>query len=396
MRLISRRSWLGSAIKVAAVSMAVACGPRTSPSAVPASNTATAPPAQSPPGGQPGQAPSARTLRPLELPFCSQVLCILPFEVARQRGFFEAEGLNVSLIYMRGGTQAINALLSGSAEFAGSGFDLVVQSVASGRPAVSIASTSRLPFFALAVSPHASFIRSIHDLAGKRIGVGNLATTDHLVARYLLNREGLDPSQVEFVATGPNLFEQLVRGQIEAGMVQEPGLTLLERAGGSVLVNLMKLDDAQKYLGGPYHFMGLHTRPEVLANKPETARGLVRALAKGTRWILDNPGETSVKAAPPELVAGGDVEVFAGAVDRYRKDLYPDSAMFLPELVERVIDVQRQSGAIEPSQTVNADELFTNEFAADSLALIPDAERPRPAGVEPRPVRASLGVEPSA
>ncbi len=293
-------------------------------------------------------------------------MCILPFEVARQRGFFEAEGLSVSLIYMRGGTQAINALLSGRAEFAGTGFDLVVQSVAVGKQAVSIASASRLPFFALALSPNAASIRTIQDLAGKRIGVSNLSTTDHLVALYLLIREGLDPSAVEFVAAGPNLFERLVRGQIEAGMVQEPGLTLLERAGGRVLVNLMKLDDARKYLGGPYQFMGLHTRPEVLASKPETARALVRALARGTRWILDNPSQSAVKAAPPELVAGGDAEVFASALDRHKRDLYPQDARFLLESVERVIDVQRQSGAIEPSQTIRADDLFTNEFASEA------------------------------
>lgn len=298
----------------------------------------------------------------MELAFCSQVLCILPFEVARQRGFFAAEGLDVSLTYMRGGTQAINALLAGSVDFVGTPIDLVVQTVARGKQAVMIASTSRLPFFALVAGPQAAGVRSIRDLAGKKIGVGNLGTTDHLMAQYVLVREGVDPSSVEFVALGPNLYEQLVRGQVDADMVQEPSLTLIQRAGGRVLVNFMRLEDTQRVLGGPYQFMGLNTRPEVLASKAETARKLIRGLIKANRWILESPGSAIVKAIPSELVAGGDLDLFAAALDRYKRDLYPADGKLDPDSVARVIDVQRQSGAIEPGTALRAEQVFTNQY----------------------------------
>lgn len=291
---------------------------------------------------------------------------MLPFEVARQRGYWAAEGLDVNLVYMRGGTQAMNALLAGSVDFIGTPIDLVVQTVAKGKDAIMIASTSRLPFFALVVGPRATGIRSIKDLAGQKIGVGNLGTTDHLMAQYLLAKEGVDASTVEFVALGPNLYEQLARGQVEAGMVQEPSLTLVERAGGRVLVNFMRLEDSQQALGGPYQFMGLNTRPEVLATKSDTAQKLVRGLVKANRWILDNPGEAIVKAAPAELVAGGDVELFAATLDRYKRDLYPADGRLVVDSVQRVIDIQRRSGAIEAGQTVQAEQVFTNKYVPES------------------------------
>jgi NitT/TauT family transport system substrate-binding protein len=364
LHMVSRRSMLRTVAKAAALAPVVACSP------APGAPAPTAAPANPEPAAQAAAptaaAPAATVLETVELAFCSLVMCILPFEVARQRGFFAAEGLDVNLTYMRGGTQAMNALVAGSLDFVGNGFDLVVQTVAKGKQVLMVGTTSRLPFFAMVAGPQASGVRSVKDLAGKKIGVVNLGTTDQLLGQYVLVKEGVDPDSVEFVALGPNIYEQLVRGQVEAAMVQEPALTLTERAGGRVLVNFMRLDDSQRYLGGPYQFMGLHTRPDVLTTKAETARKLVRGLGKANRWILDNPGSAIVQAAPSELVAGGDVEVFAASLDRYKKDLYPPSPRISTEWVQVVIDVQQKSGALEAGKTIRPEDVFTNQYVTEA------------------------------
>ncbi len=358
---VARRALLGATAKIGALLALAACTGKPSAAPAEAPRAAGAPAST----GAPGAAPSG-VLEAVELAFCSQVLCILPFEVARQRGFFAAEGLDVNLVYMRGGTQAINALLAGSVDWVGTPVDLLIQTVAKGKDAIMIASTARLPFFALAVSPRASGIQSVRDLAGQKIGVANLGTTDHLITQYLLTKERVDPNSVEFVALGPNLYEQLARGQVEAGMVQEPSLTLVERAGGKVLVNFMRLEDTQRFLGGPYQFMGLNTRPDVLATKADTGRKLARALIRANRWMLENPGAAIVGAAPEDLVAGGEVEVFAAALDRYKQDLYPSDGRLVLDSIQRVIDVQQQSGAIEPGQTVRAEQVYTNQYLPEA------------------------------
>jgi NitT/TauT family transport system substrate-binding protein len=386
-RIVSRRAAFGVTMKASALSLLAACSPAASPTAVqPAASPAaqaTAAPASQPAAttvpvaqptaapvaqptaaavAQPTAAPAAGPLEKVELAFCSQVLCILPYEVARQRGFFAAEGLDVELVYMRGGAQAMSALLAQSIDWVGTPMDLVVQAAAKGQKAIQLVSTARLPFFALVTSPKAQDVGGVKDLAGKKIGVGNLGTTDHLMAQFLLKNANVDPNSVEFVALGPNLYDILVQGQVDAGMVQEPSLTLLERAGGKSLVNFMSLKDAQTHLGGPYQFMGLNTRPEVLERKTETARKLVNALVKANKWMLDSPGARVVEAAPSELVAGGNVELFANVLDRHKADLYPADGKLDGASIQRVIDIQRSSGALGTNAEFKAEDLFTNKL----------------------------------
>lgn len=368
----------GSAAPTAAPTTAPAAAPTKAPAAAPATAPTTAPAAPTQPAKveatkpaatqQPAAAatPAAASkpaggLEKVQLAFCSQVLCILPYEVARRRGIWEAEGLDVELIYMRGGAQAMNALLAGSMEWVGTPMDLVVQGAAKGKPVVQLASTARLPFFAMVAGPSAG-VASTKDLAGKKIGIGNLGTTDHLLAQFLLRRAGVDPSSVEFVALGPNLYDLLLKGEVHAGMVQEPGLTLLQKNGGKVLVNFMSVSDAKQYLGGNYQFMGLNTRPEVLEAKTQTAQKLVRGLVKANKWILGNPGAEIIKAAPSELVAGGDIEVFAKALDQHKADLYPGDGVIDEDAVQRVIDVQAQSGVLKDAPPFKATDLFTNKL----------------------------------
>ncbi len=134
-----------------------------------------------------------------------------------------------------------------------------------------VTSTSRLPFFALVTAPdQAEAITSVADLRGKKVGVGTVGSTDDLLLRYLLRQNGLQEEDVETIGLGPNLLEQLTSGQVDAGMVQEPSLTLSTREGSRVLVNFMNLKETQEQLGGAFQFMGLNTRPDVLEDPNES------------------------------------------------------------------------------------------------------------------------------
>lgn len=76
----------------------------------------------------------------------------------------------------------------------------------------------------------------------------------------------MDPDTVEFATLGTNLFHALRLGQVDAGMVQEPSLSMLTEQGASLLFNAMDLEDAEAYFGGAYEFMGVSVRrdePEI-------------------------------------------------------------------------------------------------------------------------------------
>ena len=194
----------------------------------------------------------AKAQETIWLAFCGQLLCVVPYEVARARGHFAEEGFDIELVYTRGGSAAMQALVGGAVEYAGTSFDVVLQAVANGAAVRRFASTGRLPLYALAASPQqAAAIDDPADLQGKTVGISGLGNADHALVLYLLERAGADPGQVSFAAIGTNLFDALRLGQVDAAMLQEPALSLIVEQGGRELVNFMEIAHQRRTWGVP-------------------------------------------------------------------------------------------------------------------------------------------------
>lgn len=287
-------------------------------------------------------------LRQVRLAFCGQLLCVVPYEFTRARGFFADEGLDVELIYTRGGNAAMQALVGGAVEYAGTSFDVALQAFANGAAIERFATTGRLPLFALATAPRtAESITDIEALAGRTVGVSALGNADHVLALFLLSRAGVDPQRVSFATLGTNLYDALRLGQIDAGMVQEPALTLVQQAGGRVLFNAMELEQAEAFLGGAYEFMGVSVRSADKAARLDEMRALARALERGLQALQDAPVEDIIATLPEELIAGGDIAQLEAILAQYRRSLYPETVTIDLAATERVQDSQLIAGILE-------------------------------------------------
>ncbi len=291
--------------------------------------------------------PAAAQGKPIKLAFCSQLLCVVPYEVARAGGHFTKEGLEVELIYTRGGNAAMQSLVGAAVDYAATSLDVALQAYARGADIRRFASTGRLPLFAAATAPgRASDIQRIEDLAGRTVGVSALGNADHALMLYLLRQAGVDPAQVQFATLGPNLLEALRQGQVDVGLVQEPALTLVVRAGGRVLVNAMDAKDAQRFLGGAYEFMGVAVRtPDISARRPEMEK-LARALRNALQSLQTMPPEDLVKALPRELTTGADLGELQDVLLRYRGSLYPTTVAIDLAAATRVSDSLKVAGLI--------------------------------------------------
>src|SRR3989454_9496106 len=62
---------------------------------------------------------SAAQGKQIKLAYCSQLLCGVPYEVARSAGYFKDHGLDVQLVYTRGGNAAMQALIGGAGDHRG-------------------------------------------------------------------------------------------------------------------------------------------------------------------------------------------------------------------------------------------------------------------------------------
>src|SRR5256885_4187893 len=136
----------------------------------------------------------------IKLAYCSQLLCGVPYEVARSAGLFKKHGLDVQLIHFRGGNAAMQALVGGSIDYAATALDVAVQAYANvGADIRRFAVTGRLPLFALVTAPsNAARIPSIGGLEGKTVGISALGNADHALTLYLLREAGVDSEKVRF------------------------------------------------------------------------------------------------------------------------------------------------------------------------------------------------------
>ena len=300
----------------------------------------------------------------LSLAFCGQLLCVVPYEVTRVRGHFADQGFDVELIYTRGGNAAVQALVGGAVDYAGSSFDVALQAAANGAAIRRVASTGRLPLFALAVAPDRSAeIDAVADLEGRTVGVSALGNADHALLLFLLDQAGADAASVQFATVGTNLFDALRIGQVDAAMVQEPALSLITEAGGRELVNFMELDEARRHVGGAYEFMGVAVRAAERDERLDEIRRLATALERGLADTRTLPPADVVAALPAALVAGGDLGQLEAIVERYRLSLYPERVTVDLDAAGRVARAQEIAGLLEPGQ-VDLDTLVD----ADALA----------------------------
>jgi NitT/TauT family transport system substrate-binding protein len=277
--------------------------------------------------------------RPVKLAFCSQLLCITPYEVAVKGGHFKKHGLEVELVYTRGGNAAMQAMVGGAVDYAATALVVAIQAYAKGADIRRFCTTGRLPLFALATAPKtAKEITSVKQLEGRTVGVSALGNADHALLLYLLAKAGVDKSKVQFATMGVNLLEGLRQGQVDAGLVQEPALTLVERQGARVLFNAMDYEDARKQFGGAYEFMGVAVRTADIEARRAEMGALAQALSDALADLRKLTGADLVGALPSTLTAGLDKKLFGEILVRYRDSLYPESVKIDPAASQRVAD----------------------------------------------------------
>src|SRR5215204_4160113 len=303
--------------------------------------------------------PAARSThaqgKQIQLAYCSQILCGVPYEVARSSGIFRDHGVDVQFVYSRGGNAAMQALVGGAVDYAATSLDVAIQAYANvGADIRRFAVTGRLPLFAVVTSPKtADKIKSIKDLEGRTVAVAALGTADHALTLYLLQQAGADAKKVQFATMGVNLLEALRQNQIDVGLVQEPALTLVKRAGGRVLMNAMDLEEAKSHLGGSFEFMGVAVRAkEIEQRKPEMI-ALTKALAEALKALRTMSGDQLSASFPKEMTTGLDLKEFGEIILAHRESLYPEAVTIDLDSAKRVQQSLIVGGMIKPDASIS-------------------------------------------
>ena len=88
----------------------------------------------------------------------------------------------------------------------------------------------RYPGMVLAVSPEAKDIKSIKDLAGKAVGVSAPGSSTDFFLKYLLAKNGIDPTSASVVGIGldATAVAAMEHGKVQAAVMLDPAATLMQ------------------------------------------------------------------------------------------------------------------------------------------------------------------------
>ena len=211
---------------------------------------------------------------PVRIGVVSRSTLDMPYYVARDRGFFREEGIEVEIVLVRS-SLSVQALLSGSIDFATATGTAVSAAVSGADVRVIFAMTDR-PSFDLIAHPS---IATIQQLRGRKIGYGGIGGLSETIVRQILTSNRVPLDQVTFLALNASdlTYPSLKAGVIDAAMLQIPPTFLAQDEGYRKLA-----------AGADYYRVvqgGLTTTRAALADRPELAVRMIRAALRAVRLI---------------------------------------------------------------------------------------------------------------
>jgi NitT/TauT family transport system substrate-binding protein len=223
-------------------------------------------------------APALEAAEKVRIAITNLNMSFLPAGVALKRGFFKDEGLDVEIIRMNTPT-TVTALMTGDIGYTLL-FGSVVRAALRGMPIRALAGLLDAPTHALIAKPE---YKSLKDLKGKVLGIGNFGGTDDVAARLMFKHFGVDPEkELKVVVLGSDRarLAGLKENLVDVAVVAPPGDSLGKQMGFHVL--------ARAYEVFKFPFIGAGANVKTIKENPIEARKVVKALIRANRFIRDD------------------------------------------------------------------------------------------------------------
>jgi NitT/TauT family transport system substrate-binding protein len=214
----------------------------------------------------------------------------VPSLVAKAKGFFKEEGLDVDVRALPRGAIAIDAVSNGSLQFAEAANAAFFHAVDKGVPLVSIGVSSRGYTGKLLVANRNAGMKTLADLKGKHLAT-QVGTGMYTVLLMLLERQGLKLS--DFNITNLRVVDMptamATSTNIDAVLGWEPSIQRIVQAGkGKVMLTSKQLEDMA---GITYPFLVVTTRTYAKEHAGIVQK-LMNGYAKADEYIAKHHDET--------------------------------------------------------------------------------------------------------
>jgi NitT/TauT family transport system substrate-binding protein len=216
---------------------------------------------------------------------------VAPLHLGKAKGFFEEEGLDLTIENTTGGAVSVPGVVSGSFDFAfGNTVSLMVardqgldlKYVVNG----TRASNEDDVDFAGVVVAKDSDIQTVTDLEGKTVSSNNLANIGDTTIRTAVDKAGGDGSSLKFVEVAfPDALAAVENGQVDAALILEPFLTSAIKSGARVVSWPYRGTHPNLDIGGYF------TSADKIKQDPELVEKFTAAMTKSMNYAQENPDE---------------------------------------------------------------------------------------------------------
>ncbi|MFD8546490.1 ABC transporter substrate-binding protein [Streptomyces sp. NPDC059649] len=288
----------------------------------------------------------------------------LPARLTQQLGYFEDEGVHVTLLTEPAGVQATTSLLSGDVQGVVGFYDHTLDLQVKGKQVESVVQFAHAPGEVEVVSTKAAGdVTSPKDFKGKKLGVTGLGSSTDFLTKYLAVKNGVQTNEFTPVAVGAGqtFLSAMKQGSIDGGMTTDPTVAqVVDKNLGKVLVDMRTPEGSKEALGGPYPSSSLYMNTDWVNSHKDTVHKLAKAFVRTLKWMSTHTPEQIADKMPADYAQGGK-ELYVRAI----KDTLPmftkDGVMPAdgPATVERVL---KSFNPNLKNASVDLKKTYTTEF----------------------------------
>ncbi|MFI6984084.1 ABC transporter substrate-binding protein [Embleya sp. NPDC050154] len=218
------------------------------------------------------------------------IIDIAPVQLGIEKGFFADQNLEVRTQNSQGGAAIVPGVVSGDFQFGYSNIVSLLIAKSKGVPVrmVSVgarASGDELNDGSGQLMANDPNIKTVADLAGKKIAVNTLRGINEVAIRSTLKKNGVSGGVALVEVPIPNMPAALHSGQVDAAMLGEPFTTVAENQGAHPLpVNYASM-------GHGLPFAAWFASEPYAAKNPQVVQRFTTALEQSLRYAQAHPDE---------------------------------------------------------------------------------------------------------
>jgi NitT/TauT family transport system substrate-binding protein len=293
----------------------------------------------------------------------------LPFMLAQQLGYYQEQGLNISLRDEPAGVDATTNMLAGKVNGVGGFYDHTIDLQGLGQSAESVVSMLVTPGeVELCRNDLKGQIKSPADWKGRRLGVTDLGSSTDFLTQYLAQKNGVNPKTIHRIGVqaGATLIGAMTHKNVDCAMTTEPTVSqLLVNKQAYILLDMRSASGTAQALGGEYPATSLYMTTAYVNSHKQIVQKLVNAYVKTLKWIHDHSAAEITDKMPADYYAGVGKAAYTTALNN-EKGIYNATGIMPPNGPPTNLKVLSAFNKDVQGKHIDLSKTYTDEFVKNA------------------------------